>query len=154
MSKYKATFAGILGLVYTALLIYVIKYRIQYRILIGDGTNELLKEIANKKEGSSIDTRKYAKLLAAIRAHSNFIEYVPIQLILAAILEIQGVDKFKLKLLLCVFTIGRIAHPLGIMKSDAKGIGRPIGTLSTIGTLVISSLANICIAYPLICSKQ
>ncbi|EFA82714.1 hypothetical protein PPL_04409 [Heterostelium album PN500] len=143
-----ATFAGILGVVYTALNLNVVKVRFGSRVLIGDGSLELLREVAHKKEGTTVDFKKFNKLMSAVRAHANFIEYVPIQLILAALLELQGVDKLKLKVLLSVFTLSRLLHTTGITKSNFLGAGRPIGTFTTFGTILISAIANIYVSYP------
>ncbi|EFA82713.1 hypothetical protein PPL_04408 [Heterostelium album PN500] len=138
-------FAGALGVIYTGLALNVVKYRRGLQISIGDGSHNLIKEIAKKKDGDEVDVRKYNKLLGAVRAHANFIEYVPIQLILAALLELQGADKFSLKVLLGAFTFSRVIHISGITNRNFVGTTRVLGTVFTFITLFASSVA--CLYY-------
>ncbi|EFA84036.1 hypothetical protein PPL_03109 [Heterostelium album PN500] len=81
--------------------------------------------VSAKKDGIAFDSRKYSKLLAAIRSHGNFIEYVPLQLMLAGLLEIQGFNSKYLQFILAIFTIGRISHAIGLSKHNHLGPGRP-----------------------------
>ena len=64
------------------------------KVSVGDGDNPLLK--------------------ARMRAHANFIEYVPMALILMALIESSGGDAQLLWLFGIVLVIGRILHPFGM----------------------------------------
>jgi uncharacterized membrane protein YecN with MAPEG domain len=64
------------------------------KVSIGDGGNPLL--------------------IARMRAHANFTEYVPIALILMALLESGGADSRILWLLGIALVIGRLLHPFGM----------------------------------------
>lgn len=79
-------------------------------------------------------------LLAACRAQANFAENVPLALILAGLVEINGGDGTILCAALVSLTMGRVMHgEFGLMSKGAGGIGRPIGFFSTI--IVIVGLA-------------
>jgi hypothetical protein len=64
------------------------------KVSIGDGGNPLL--------------------VARMRAHANFIEYVPIALILMALIESNGGSSRILWLLGIALVIGRVLHPFGM----------------------------------------
>ena len=64
------------------------------KVSIGDGGNPLL--------------------IARMRAHANFIEYVPMALILMALIESGGGDSRVLWLLGIALVIGRVLHPFGM----------------------------------------
>ena len=55
-----------------------------------------------------------AQLTARMRAHANFNEYVPIALILIALIDIYGHNTRLLWLLGIALVIGRILHPFGM----------------------------------------
>lgn len=96
------------------------RVRISEKISIGDGGSDLLR------------TR--------MRAQSNFSEYVPITLILMALVEAgAGVDAYPwLYILAALFILARLAHPLG-MERPAPNPLRSGGMLVTI--LVTLALA-------------
>lgn len=76
-------------------------------------------------------------LLAAFRTQANFAENVPLALILAGMVELNGGNKTVLASMLAVFVAGRIMHgEMGLMVKGAGGIGRPIGFFSTLVTHV------------------
>jgi uncharacterized membrane protein YecN with MAPEG domain len=64
------------------------------KVSIGDGDNPLL--------------------IARMRAHANFTEYVPIALILMALLESGGADSRLLWILGIALVVGRLLHPFGM----------------------------------------
>jgi uncharacterized protein len=64
------------------------------KVSIGDGDNPLL--------------------IARMRAHANFIEYVPMALILMALIEAGGGDHQLLWIFGIALVIGRILHPFGM----------------------------------------
>ena len=63
-------YAGLLGLLFLLLSFWVVKRRAQFRVMIGEG--------------------EAPEMLAAIRAHGNFAEYVPLTLLLMALCELAG----------------------------------------------------------------
>lgn len=69
-------------------------------------------------------------LHTAIRAQANFLEYVPLALILAGAAELNGADKGKLNIALGALLAVRIAHvEVGLLwkKTPAAGYGRHLG---------------------------
>ncbi|CZT23181.1 uncharacterized protein RCC_08891 [Ramularia collo-cygni] len=73
------------------------------------------------------------RLLAAVRAQTNYYENVPLALILAGLVERDGGDKKVLTWVLGALCVVRLLHAeAGVMSSNYKGKGRPIGFLGTI----------------------
>jgi uncharacterized membrane protein YecN with MAPEG domain len=93
-------YAAILGLVFAALSAWVIVGRGQFRVHHGDGGNEQL----NRR----------------IRAHGNFAEYVPLILLLVALLEASGAGHFTIHALLLPLLLTRIAHPIGLVAREGS----------------------------------
>jgi uncharacterized membrane protein YecN with MAPEG domain len=54
------------------------------------------------------------RLMARMRAHANFIEYVPIALILMALIDVYGHNSRLLWLLGIALVIARVLHPFGM----------------------------------------
>jgi uncharacterized membrane protein YecN with MAPEG domain len=89
--------------------------RTSEKISIGDGGNE--------------------KLIARMRAHSNFVENTPFVLVLIAAIELARGGSMVLSAVAAAFMLGRVAHGLG-MDGGAFGKGRMVGTLITMLTLL------------------
>lgn len=90
-----AFYAAILALVFMALSAWVTAGRGKLDILHGDGGDDGL----NRR----------------IRAHANFAEYVPLILLVAALLEADGATEFTMNALLLPLLIARIIHPIGMV---------------------------------------
>ena len=58
--------------------------------------------------------RRNIKLRSAIRAHANFIEYVPIITLMVAMLEMSGLAATRVHLLMGALLLARLLHPLGM----------------------------------------
>ncbi|KAK5581842.1 hypothetical protein RB653_003422 [Dictyostelium firmibasis] len=142
----------ILGLYYLKLSIDAARQRFKSRIAIGDGTNHLVRKIISSsktgkiEEIGKIDSHAYDNLLVAIRSQGNFGEYTIFVLLFSLICELNGVPSNILNGLLLAFTISRFAHVSGLHGSYSMGVGRKIGVLLTVITLL--SLSSICIYYP------
>jgi uncharacterized membrane protein YecN with MAPEG domain len=80
------------------------------KVSVGDGDNPLL--------------------IARMRAHANFIEYVPMALILMALIETFGGKDQLLWLLGIALVIGRVLHPFG-MERPSPNPFRILGILLT-----------------------
>lgn len=93
-----ALYAALLALVYMAITAWVTMGRAKFRIVHGDGGN--------------------LNLNRRIRAHANFAEYVPLILILAALLESLGARPVIMNSLLLPLLIARIIHPFGMMAAE------------------------------------
>lgn len=102
-------YAGLLGLLFLLLSFWVVKRRAQFRVMIGEG--------------------EAPEMLAAIRAHGNFAEYVPLTLLLMAPCELAGVGSLWLHLGGVLLLVGRILHAIGIQIPRAPNMPRLFGTL-------------------------
>ena len=89
-----AAYLGILALLYLVLGLQVSRLRRGHRVLFGDGDN--------------------IKLRSAIRAHANFVEYVPIIVLMVAMLEMSGMPALRVHLLMGALLVARLLHPLGM----------------------------------------
>lgn len=95
--------------------------------------------------GVSIGDGGHEALVRRMRAQANFLENVPLTLILIAAVEIAGKGGAWLAPAGAVFMLGRIAHAIG-MDGSFKA-GRPIGMLTgyllQIALIVVAVLASI-----------
>jgi uncharacterized membrane protein YecN with MAPEG domain len=87
-------YLAILALLYGVLGLQVSRLRRGNRVLFGDGDNRELR--------------------SAIRAHANFIEYVPIITLMVAMLEMAGAPALRVHLLMGALLVARLMHPLGM----------------------------------------
>ncbi|MBO9714164.1 MAPEG family protein [Sphingomonas sp.] len=75
----------------------------------------------------------HPRLVARMRAHSNFIEYTPIVLILIALVELAKGTQLWLWGVAVAFLLGRVLHGFGM---DGWKIGRMLGTWITLLVMV------------------
>ena len=113
-----AVYAGLLGLLLLVLSALVIKERVRTRVGLGDGGDD--------------------QLTRAIRAQANFAEYVPMTVILIAIVEAVGAPAMAVHTLGAMLLIGRVLHPLGLMAPKIASWPRGLGTLLTFVVLLIA----------------
>jgi uncharacterized membrane protein YecN with MAPEG domain len=85
------------------------------------------------------------RLQRKVRAHGNFIEYVPHALLFVVALELMQAQVWLLWLLGGLLTFARIAHAWGLINTYGPSPGRAIGFFSTWLVYLIGSLA--CIYY-------
>lgn len=89
-----ANYLAILALIYAVLALQVIRLRRSNAAPFNDGGNESLR--------------------SAIRAHGNFMEYVPIITLMVALLEMSGASPLRIHLLMSALVLSRLLHPLGM----------------------------------------
>lgn len=116
-------FAAILGLLMIFLALQVVKFRRTKSVGVGDNGDQ---------QGQ-----------LAIRAHANFVEYVPMALILMAIYELNGGISIILYIIGSVLVLARVLHFLGLSKSAGKTFGRFYGTLLTWIIVIVLAILNI-----------
>ena len=90
-----AVFAAMFGLIYAALTLWVVAGRMNMDIMHGDGGDPTLER--------------------RIRAHANFIEYVPFVLLILALFECAGGNAILIRTLLTILLVARLAHPFGML---------------------------------------
>jgi uncharacterized membrane protein YecN with MAPEG domain len=118
-----ATYLAVLALLYTVLAVQVGRLRQRDRATFGDN-------------GS-------LQLRSAIRAHTNFIEYVPIITLMVAMLEMSGLAATWVHLLMGALLLSRLLHPLGMYAAPNTlqfRIGRVGGITITFILLIACAL--------------
>ena len=117
-----AVYASLFGLLLIFLSSRVVRWRRELSVGLGDGGEE--------------------SLLRAQRAQANFIEYVPIALLLLAVAESQGLTGWLLHTSGVILVLARLLHAWGLSKSSGRSFGRFWGTLLTWAVILALSLAN------------
>lgn len=112
--------AGLLGLMLLSLLWPIVRMRRGEKVGLGHGGNP--------------------ELLRRIRVHGNFVEYVPMLLVLLALLETGGLARWMVALLGGVLVAARALHAIGLSRSPGYSFGRFWGTLLTWLVLLVASL--------------
>ena len=120
--------AGLQGIVFTALSLMVVAERSRTRVNLGSGETP---------EAASPDARA-TKLYMAVRAHGNFAEYVPLILVLTALIEIHTGPTLLVKCLAFGLVLARLLHPIGI-RMKAFNPYRSAGFVLTMVILAVAS---------------
>ena len=123
MPAITACYLGVLGLLYAFLGLRVARMRRGEKIGFGDGDNRYLR--------------------SAIRAHANFAEYVPIIVLMNALLEMGGAASVQMHVVLGTLTVSRVLHPFGMHAKPMTPqfiVGRIVGMILTFLVLVASAL--------------
>ncbi len=113
-------FAAIFGFLHVFFTLRVGGYRFRSKISLGDGGD---KELRNR-----------------IRAHGNFIENVPIALLLLLLNDLNGLSENVLMILGSVLLVSRILHYVMIVSRSLPMVFRPISMLGTLGTILVSAI--------------
>lgn len=113
-------YAAILGIAAIVLSVMVSTRRGKHRVTILDGG--------------------HADLAFAIRRHGNFIEVVPLTLLLMAIAEARGFPPVWLHVIGIVFVVSRLMHAVG-MRPDGKAEAiRGAGMAGTLLSLLVLAI--------------
>jgi hypothetical protein len=86
------------------------------------------------------------ELLRRIRVHANFVEHVPIALLLLALLELAGLPAAWLWGLGGVLLLARVLHAVGLSRTAGASFGRFWGTALTWLVLLVMALAGVWLA--------
>ena len=116
-----AMFAAILAVLHVIFTMRVGGYRFRSGISLGDGGD---KELLNR-----------------IRAHGNFIEQVPIALLLLLLNELNGLSDTYLMALGGTLLAARITHYLMIVSRNLPIVLRPVSMIGTLGVILVSGVA-------------
>ena len=116
-------YAGALALILLVLSTRVIQARGQQKVYMGDGGNEIV--------------------LRRMRGHANFAEYVPMCLVLIALLELRGAPAWELHALGATLLVARMLHAYSFGFSSHFMPGRFGGTVLT--WAVLGTSAALCI---------
>lgn len=111
-------YAGLLAIWFVVLSWRVIQKRTSGKINLGDGGNE--------------------EMLRRIRGHGNFAEYVPLALLVIAMLEEIGTEKWLVHTLGATLLAARLLHGIAFSFTEKWFLGRFVGTLVTFIVLVVA----------------
>ena len=126
-------FAALHVLLMLALLVPISLYRRQRGIGIGDGGDPVL--------------------LRKIRVHANFIEHVPLALLMLALLELGGFAPPWLWLLGAGLLLARVMHAASFSRRPGYSFGRFWGTAITWGVLLAMALAGLWLSLRIVLSN-
>ena len=94
------------------------------------------------KAGISLLHGDNMELATAIRRHANFLENVPLTVILMGIVEINGGNPLLLHALGALLVLARVAHPLGLFHDRPTHPLRAIGAgVSLLVMIVLGAVA-------------
>jgi len=121
-------YAGLLGLIAFFLAFKASRTRAATHVDLGDGGNETM--------------------LRAMRAHANFVEFVPLCLILIGLMEMAHAPRWLVHTLGIVLVIARILHAQGMYSTSGRSFGRVSG--ASLQYLVLLAAAVACTYYGVI----
>lgn len=113
-------YAALCGLMLIGLSIYVIHGRATMGIGVGDGNN--------------------AYMLRRIRIHANFVEHVPLALLLIYFVQQAGYSLWIVHTQGAVLVLARISHIWALTVSSGPSPQRVVGVVGTLLVLLISAL--------------
>jgi uncharacterized membrane protein YecN with MAPEG domain len=121
-------YAALLGVVAVVLQQLVGRERLRAGVSLGDGGDP--------------------RLLAAMRRQANFVEQVPLALLLLGLVELNGAPTGWLHALGALLLASRVVHPLGLRAEAMRVPTRLLGAVGTllvvvalIGTALVQSIA-------------
>jgi uncharacterized membrane protein YecN with MAPEG domain len=117
--KIISLYASLLMFLYFVLSINTIRLRRKTKISIGHSENP--------------------EMLRAIRAHSNFAEYVPLNLFAIFLVEFQGATSVFVHFLGALTLIGRSLHAHGVLQNNENFKFRVTGMALTFTSLLCSA---------------
>lgn len=118
-------YGGVLAILYLLLSGRVARLRGKYHVGIGDGGED--------------------ELAKAIRVHGNFAEFVPILVVLIALIEGSGAPDWAIHAMGAALVVCRLAHIVGLSQSIGVSAGRFIGAAGTFLLLGICGIWGILI---------
>ncbi|MEZ5774637.1 MAG: MAPEG family protein [Hyphomicrobiaceae bacterium] len=122
--------AGLLAIIYVVLAFRVIRMRYALRVGVGDKGDRVLQR--------------------RIRVHANFSEYVPIALILMALLELAGVSRLLLAVLAVALLLGRLSHAYGVSQEPETLVFRQAGMIATFLVILAMAVTALTLALPVL----
>jgi uncharacterized membrane protein YecN with MAPEG domain len=112
-------YTALLGLFFVVITLRVGMYRVKTNILIGDGADK--------------------EMLRLMRGQANFVETVPITLILLVMMELNYASEIWMHSLCAVLLVARVLHYIGLTELGPMAC-RAVGMLGTVGTIAVSAI--------------
>lgn len=106
-----ALYGGLAGLMILALAALVVRARWRYRTTLGVGTEPGMER--------------------AVRVHANFVEYVPLAVLLMLLCELNGASPALLHGAGILLIASRSLHAWGLSQTSGRSFGRFYGTAGT-----------------------
>ncbi|MCU0975650.1 MAG: MAPEG family protein [Steroidobacteraceae bacterium] len=116
-----ALYAALSGILLLVLAALVVRARWATRTALGTGTDPRMER--------------------AVRVHANFVEYVPLALLLLLLAELNGLPPIALHAAGLALVVSRVLHAWGLSRHSARSFGRFWGTLGTWITIAALALA-------------
>lgn len=116
-----ALYAALAGFMVLGLAGLVVKARWRYGTSLGIGTEPGMER--------------------AVRVHANFIEYVPLALLLLLVAELNGISASLLHAAGILLLVSRTLHAYGLSQRSGRSFGRFYGTAGTWLTLLLLSVS-------------
>mgnify|MGYP006142586205 CR=1 FL=1 len=113
-------FAAIFGILHVVFTMRVGLYRLSSKISLGDGGDK--------------------DLLKRVRAHGNFVENVPMGLLLLLLNELNGASETTLLVLGSVFLVSRVVHYVTIVSKVLPFLMRPLSMFGTMGSILVMAV--------------
>jgi uncharacterized membrane protein YecN with MAPEG domain len=98
----------------------VVRGRWRYRTSLGTGTEPAMER--------------------AVRVHANFVEYVPLALLLLLLAELNGAPRVLLHAAGALLIASRVLHAYGLSRVSGRSFGRFYGTAGTWLTILALSV--------------
>jgi uncharacterized membrane protein YecN with MAPEG domain len=96
--------------------------------------------VARRRTGIYLGDGGDASMQRLVRGHANFAEYVPLALIMLAVLELAGTPLYILHGLGLALLAGRLLHGYALSFTQRFGFGRFWGTVLTYGVLTVEAI--------------
>ncbi|PCH94895.1 MAG: glutathione S-transferase [Rhodobacteraceae bacterium] len=116
-------YTGLLGLIFTWQLVNISKVRMKEGVFMGDKGN--------------------VRVIRAMRGQANFVENVPLILIMLMIMAAAGTPILLIHALGVVLVIGRFLHGYHFIQDDAPGWQRHWGAILSTIVLIVGSVGLI-----------
>ena len=120
-------YAALLAAMQIIMIFRIVRRRWKYRVSLGDGGEE--------------DLRRH------VRAYGNFIETVPMALILMLVLELGGMALWIIHWLGAVLIISRIVHAIGMLTGKGYGNWRAAGMMFTLCVYLITGVMCLALVF-------
>lgn len=130
MPRITLIFASLHALLLLGIVVPIVRRRISQRVGIGTGGDK--------------------QLARAIRVHGNFIEYVPMALLMLLLLELSGLAATWLWTFGGVLLAARILHAYGLSRSAGTSPGRGLGAALTFVVIAVMAVTGLGIGLPLV----
>ena len=116
-------YAGLAGLMLLVLAWLVVRARRRFNVALGVGTEPDMER--------------------AVRVHANFVEYVPLALLLMALAEANGTPAVAVHAAGILLLASRLLHAWGLSSVSGRSFGRFYGTAGTWLVVLLLALGNL-----------